>query len=176
MIAKIKNPNDLSVIYPDNVTSRSKVSTTTKTNLFAKLNVDLLTKYRDLIGDYFPDDSLDTLKKHFDDAKPPKSSSNPNSDNIKEQNKRYNQKTNSSNENVNTNSKSNNPQIINATSNERLVIGNSTTTEDSKNAYELNKSQSVAKETNVDLKYFIAGLVIVFILLAIGYKRYQKEE
>ena len=77
---------------------------------------------------------------------------------------------------MNTNSNSANPQIINTTSNERLVIGNSTSVGDGKNAYELNKSQSVAKETNVDLKYFIAGLVIVFILLAIGYKRYQKEE
>ena len=153
------------------------MSTTTKSNLFAKLNVDLLAKYRDMVGDYFPDDSLDNLKKRFDDSKPPKSNSNPKSNNIKEQNnKQYTQETNNTNDNLNTNSNSANPQIINATPNERLVIGNSTSVGNSKNAYELNKSKSVAKEINLDIKYVIAGVALVFILLAIGYRKYQKEE
>ena len=176
-----ENPNDSSVIDPSNVTPRSKVSTTTKSNLFEKLNVDLLIKYRDLIGDYFPGDSMDNLKKRFDDAKPPKTNDNPkpnsNSNHVQEKSNNQNTiKTNSTNNNLNTESNSNNPQIVNTTSNERLVIGNSTSVGDSKNAYEINKSKSVAKEVNLDIKYFVAGILAVFILLAIGYRKYQKEE
>jgi hypothetical protein len=171
-----ENPNDSSVIDPNNVTSRSKVSTTTTSNLFAKLNVDLLTKYRDLIEDYFSDNSLDNLKKRFDDAKPQKSNNNPKSNNIKDSNNQNTINTNNTDNNLNANSKINTPQIINATSNEMLLIGNSTSAGDSKNAYELNKSKSVAKQTNLDIKYAIAGVALVFILLAIGYRKYQKEE
>ena len=134
----------------------------------------MLTKYRDLIGDYFSNNSLDELKKRFDDAKPQKSNSNTNPD--KDPNNQNTINTNNSDNNLNANSKIDNPQIINSTSNERLVIGNSTSAGDSKNAYELNKSKSVAKQTNLDIKNIIAGVAFVFILLAIGYRRYQKEE
>ena len=64
-----ENPNDSSVIDPNNVTPRSKVSSTIKSNLYGVLNVDLLGKYSDLIGSYFPGDSLSNLKQQFDDAK-----------------------------------------------------------------------------------------------------------
>ena len=74
-----EDPNDPSVIDPDKVTPRSKVSSTAKSNLFAKLNIDLLNKYDDLIGHYFKDSSLDDLKKQFDDAKASNQNANNNS-------------------------------------------------------------------------------------------------
>lgn len=180
-----ENPNDSSVIDPNNVTPRSKVSSTIKSNLFGVLNVDLLTQYSDLIGNYFPDDSLDNLKKQFDDAKNTNANNsntdtNQNSNNTESTNSKTNENTitstNNHDVNVNTNSNLTSSQIINTTSNEQVPIGNSTSAGNQKNAYEINKTNSVAKELSFDIRYIIAALIFVFILLVIGYKRFQKEE
>ena len=58
-----EDPNDPSVIDPDNVTPRSKVTSTIKSDLLNVLNLNLLKKYSDLIKDYFPDDYLNNTGK-----------------------------------------------------------------------------------------------------------------
>ena len=40
----------------------------------------------------------------------------------------------------------------------------------------INKTNSAAKEINLDIKFIIAGAAIIFILLAISYRRHGKEE
>ena len=175
-----EDPNDSSVIDPDNVTPRSKVSSTVKTNLFAKLNVDLLTKYRDLLGDYYPDNSLDDLKKQFDDAKPSnyqnsnshKSNSKNSFDKVKPE---ETQKVDSnSNTSTTTATISATSEAIETNNLNNAVMGNSSIVGDDKNAYELNKSKSVAKENTIDIRFFIAAIALVFILLYIGYRREKK--
>lgn len=173
-----ENPNDSSVIDPNNVTSRSKVSSTIQSDLFGKLNVDLLVKYRDLLEDYFADDSLDSLKKRFDDAKPAQNN-NQNSNDNKQSDDEKSQNTinqNNTNDNLNINSQTESSQITSPNSNGQLVMGNSTSAGNEKNAYEINKTHPAVKEINTDFRYFAAALIIVFILLAIGYKRHKKEE
>lgn len=54
-----EDPTDSSIIDPDQVTKRSKVTSTIKSNLLNQLDLDLLNKYRDLIEEYFPDNYLD---------------------------------------------------------------------------------------------------------------------
>lgn len=173
-----ENPNDSSVIDPNNVTSRSKVSSTIKSDLFGKLNVDLLDKYRDLLEDYFADDSLDNLKKRFDDAKPKQNNNQNSNDNTQSdnENRQNTIEQNNTNDNLNINSQTESSQITNTNYDSQLVIGNSTTAGNEKNAYEINKTHPAVKEINMDLRYFAAALIIVFILLAIGYKRHENEE
>ena len=188
-------PNDSSVIDPNNVTPRSKVNSTIKSNLFATLNVDSLTKYTDLIGNYFKDDSFDNLKKQFDDAKSAYQNSEkqeenennqediPNHDSQKSEsstNKVIEEKTVKTNEtndiiNIQSNASLSIPTI--AESDNEIVVGNSTSYGEEDKAYELNeKSKSVAKHTSLDYRYFIAIIVFVLILLAIGYKREKKSK
>lgn len=64
-----ENPNDPSVIDPKQITYKSKVTSTIKSNLLNILNLGLLTKYSDLIKDYFPDGYLDNIQKELDNKK-----------------------------------------------------------------------------------------------------------
>ena len=180
-----EDPNDSSVIDPNNVTPRSKVSSTVKSDLFSVLNIDLLTKFNDLVGSYFQNNSLDNLKKQFDDAKSAaqaNNGSNSNSDiSSADENNQNTTNTNSNSDDNeqttnNTNANSNlTDSKMNNSPNENMVVGNSTVG-DSKKAYELNESASVSKTSSLDIKYFIATLALVFVLLIIGYRRKQKEE
>ncbi|WP_407393251.1 hypothetical protein [Methanobrevibacter sp.] len=168
-----EDPNDSSVNDPDNVTPRIKVSKTTKTNLFEKLNVDLLDKYSDLVKDYFPDDSLENLKSQF--TKPKKDNQQENSNNNILDDSR-NSKDNEIKSN-NVTSTSNVNSKLNPLSNFQIPIGNSTSHGEDKKAYEINKTNnSIAKQANVDIKYIVGAMIIAFILLLIGYKRNLKEE
>lgn len=54
-----EDPTDSSVIDPDQVTKRSKVTKTIKSNLLSVLNLDLLTRYSDILKDYFPEGYFD---------------------------------------------------------------------------------------------------------------------
>ena len=189
-----ENPNDSSVVDPNNVTPRSKVKSTIKSNLFATLNVDALSKYSDLIGSYFKGNSLDSLKKQFDDAKEAyQNSQNQNDDaqndiiedsqkDIPEEKKVAGQEntpiSNTSDENImNAESNTTLPESADSQSDTNIVTGNSTQYGERDKAYELNeKNRSVAKRTSLDYRYFIAILCIVIILLGIGYKRHEKEE
>ena len=178
-----ENPNDSSVIDPNHVTDRSRVSSTIKSNLFSILNVNLLDKYGDLIKNFFPYDSLNNLKNQF---KAPESNQNENnannnkhaSNDLENSNIIRNSdklKSIESNENntIHSEAKSN---LIESNVNQQLIMGNSTSHGDDDKAYELNKTNggSVAKQGNLDIKYFIA-IVIALILLVIGYKRNKNE-
>ncbi len=182
-----ENPNDSSINDPNNVTSRSKVNSTIKSNLFNELNLNLLNKYGDLIKDFFPGDSLANLKKQFPNTYTDNAEKNTNSTQnskdsaesveniVNPQNKIDSDITSENNLiNINTNTDFNANQTYHS---DKLAYGNSTTYGENNKAYELNKTgQSVAKEVNLDIGYFIATIIIIFILLAIGYKTNKKEE
>lgn len=56
------------------------------------------------------------------------------------------------------------------------IVGNSTSHGKNNKAYELNKkSHSVIKQGSLDIKYYVIGIIIIFILLIIGYKRGKME-
>lgn len=182
-----EDPNDSSVIDPNHVTDRSRVSSTIKSNLFSILNVNLLDRYGDLIKDFFPDDSMKNLKSQFKSPeKPDQSKNNANNINklvsndlktsniVKHSNILKSFESNENNTKISTSKAESN--LIESSDSRQLVQGNSTSHGDYDKAYELNKTDggSVAKQGHLDLKYFIAITVIVFILLAIGYKRNKK--
>ena len=167
-----ENPNDSSVIDPDNVTSRSKVSNTVKSDLFERLNVDLLDKYSDLLKDYFQNNSLNNLKKQF---KKPESNQN-NQKASENQSPDEIVMSNISQNNVNATSTVSKPAI--ATQN-TIIVGNSSSApvgdSKDKSAYELNETPSVSKKINFDFKKYFLIPALAIILLAIGYKRHEKE-
>ena len=145
--------------------------------------MNLLDKYGDLIKDFFQDDSLNNLKSQF---KSPESNQNENNANINKHASNDLEKSNiirnsdklksiESNESnaIPSEAKSN---LIESNVNQQLIMGNSTSHGDDNKAYELNETNggSVAKQGNLDLKYFIA-MVVALILLIIGYKRNKNE-
>lgn len=183
------NPNDPSVIDPNHVTDRSRVSSTIKSNLFSILNVNHLDRYFDLIKDFFPNDSLNNLKDSF---KTPKKSNQKENNTFNTNNPIFHDSKiskivenlnkvkpyeNNDNAIVTSTSDTADNQIENS-NNQQLVIGNSTSLGDDEKAYELNKTSndSVAKQSNLDIKHFIALIAFILILLAIGYKRNKKLE
>lgn len=168
-----ENPNDSSVIDPNNVTSRSKVSSTIKSNLFNRLNVDLLDKYSDLLKDYFPDNSLNDLKNQF---KKPENNQNskPHTNNpVKTENSSENTNENIVYTNASTQMTQNPDAQGGDVGNSPSLVGDVQT---DKNAYELNKTKSVPKQVEDNYKYFILFFVIAAILFAIGYRRNSKRE
>ena len=168
-----ENPNDSSINDPDNVTQRMKVTSTIKSNLFSKLNVDLLDKYSDLLKDYFSDDSLDNLKKQFHNSENPENNyaTYNKTHNTNEAKTEINKKiSKSENENTNPTTDSN----VKPTDT-TIIVGNSTVHGEYKKAYELNESSySVAKQTKSDLKNFIIIIAFIIVLLLIGYIRKRK--
>lgn len=170
-----EDPNDSRINDPDNVTSRSKVSKTIHSDLFGRLNVDELDKYSDLIGSFFADDSLENLKNQFRNGGSDKSQIyNPN------QKDGNNEKTPKLTLNDDNNSSQDDNLIADShsemTSIGQNALGNSTSYGESNNAYELNESgHSVLKQSNFNIKVFLVLIVVVFILLLIGYKRFKKE-
>lgn len=179
-----EDPADSSVIDPDHVTQRSKVTSTKKSDLLNVLNLDLLDGYADLIGGHFPDGYF----KKSDDE-----NSNAEENNTRENNQELpiTDKQQSGEEKT-ENTKTNNNQTTAAAKNEgmanstkktdiplqqtsNIVSGNSTTHGENRKAYELNESKSVAKSATMDVRYFIAAIILVFILLIIGYRRKNKN-
>jgi predicted outer membrane repeat protein len=179
-----EDPNDSSVNDPDEITARSKVSKTVKSNLFERLNVDLLGKYEDLLKGYFPDDSLDNLKEQFK-APEENNNKNDNSNTKKVSNAskttddlEYEMESNTDNENDKTSTDSNTEsELTHTTSTNQLIYGNSTSHGENDKAYELNETGgSVAKQIKSNIIYIIALIAITLILLAIGYKRNRRLE
>ena len=176
-----ENPNDSSVIDPDKITPRSKVSKTIRTNLFERLNMNLLSKYEDLLKDYFPDDSLNNLKEQFKNPEP--SNNTPDSNKVSNHPKKMKNentlKLNDETEKNYSNAISHNESkvAVDASSNQ-LILGNSTSHGEENKAYELNKTAggSVVKQAKLDIMYFIVVIAITLILLAIGYKRNKRFE
>ena len=170
-----EDPNDPSVIDPDKVTQRSKVSKTVKSNLFERLNVDLLSKYEDLLKDYFPENSLDNLKEQFKNPETNNTNHKPVTDASKKSN--HPNQIKSDADNGNNNSNTNTDNKLEYTPYSSQILGNSTSPGEDDRAYELNETGgSVVKQANLDIKYFIAVIVIVLVLLAIGYKRNKRLE
>ena len=54
-----EDPTDSSIIDPDHVTTRSKVTSTKKSNLLDILSLDILNRYSDVLKDYFPEGYFD---------------------------------------------------------------------------------------------------------------------
>ena len=163
-----EDPNNSSIIDPKNVTSRSKVSKTIKSNLFERLNVNLLDKYQNYLKDFFPDDSLNDLKKQFKNPEPSQKPGIPSS-NIIDDVLSVN----------NTNTVTIPSQTAKQTANVNNIktVGNSSSVGSyDKSAYELDEKPSASKETNLDLKYVIIFSVLALLLLIFGYKIYKKEE
>ena len=188
-----EDPNDSSINDPNNVTPRSKVNKTIKSDLFEVLNVNVLDRYTDLLGSYFQNDSLDTLKKQFKTREHP----NENSDESMPQNTndgngqeaspksviappiKINSTTNKKLENENGTVQ---PNIIpgmagySQESPDKSSTGASTSYGENEKAYELNKtSKSVIKQTNFNLMYIIGALAIMCLLLAVGYKNEKNK-
>lgn len=179
-----EDPNDSSVIDPDGITSRSKVSKTIKSDLFERLNVNLLNKYEDLLKGYFPKASLNDLKEQFKSTNPNNNNQNNNSATNKVSNtpktanfeNTIKTQDEIKNENKNAPSTAKSKSTVPASAG-KLTLGNSTSHGEDKKAYELNETgNSVAKQINSNAPYFIALSAIVLILLAIGYKRNKRFE
>ena len=179
-----EDPNDPSVIDPDHVTKRSKVTSTIKSNLLNILNLGLLTRYSDLLEGYFPEGYLDKVKSDLEknnDVNP--NNHDPNNhdpNNMKTQDitpSKEMLKSNGSDEKINENMNIDSGTFVDHNpSNSSVISGNSTIHGENEKAYELNESNSVKKESSLDFRVFITLLAIIFILLAIGYKRHEKEE
>ena len=178
-----EDPTDSSVIDPDHVTQRSKVTSTIKSNLLNELNLDLLNNYVDLIEDNFPEDYF---KKSDDDNNNNNHNQNNNNHDQKNKNDENNNPQPQNQENTgNLNVDNQNSAKIEGSSQEakistntpnNQVAGNSTSYGDNKKAYEINESKSVEKSTTFDVRYFIGALIIVFLLLFIGYRRKSNLE
>ena len=169
-----EDPNDSSIIDPKNVTSRSKVSKTIKSDLFGRLNLNLLDKYSDLLKDYFSEESMNDLKNQFYTLNDDKTENKPDTANKYDVIKNM---VDSSEKTETNNGTQDNSKSVEMDSNNSLAVGNSTSKGENDKAYELNETtgSSVAKQANIHLEYFIAIIAITFILLAIGYKREKKR-
>ncbi len=179
-----EDPNDPSVNDPNNVTSRSKVSKTIKSDLFGRLNVDLLDKYSDLLNDFFTEESMNDLKNKFYkiENSAPENRHESNNDKIHENTfesdittiPKSTEETTSINVPIETN---NNQKSVNSTSTNQMTLGNSTSYGEDKKAYELNETKggSVVKQANLDIRIFIAITAMLLILLVIGYRREKKN-
>lgn len=183
-----EDPNDSSVIDPDHVTARSKVSSTIKSNLFNRLNVDLLDRYDDLLQNYFPENSLNDLKNQFGNEEISSDGNNQESNKVSSQDRKHNpnddatrqntgnqNSTSTSADNVLASNSTSSNVIVSDVANDNVIVGNSSMGED-KNAYELNKTRSVSKKADFDVRYYVLAIAAAFILLAIGYKRNLKRE
>ena len=187
-----QDPNDPSVIDPDKVTHRSRVSSTIHSNLLETMNLGLLNRYKDTLKDYFPENFFDDEDDEVDRPNNNQNSDSNNNNNANNYNANKNSnKINTENENSKNSKASNmNNQInINNTNNhiksdanddynskDNEIVGNSTSHGKNNKAYELNKkSHSVIKQGSLDIKYYVIGIIIIFILLIIGYKRGKME-
>ena len=180
-----EDPNDPSINDPNNVTPRSKVSKTIKSDLFGHLNVDLLDKYSDLLKDFFTEDSMNNLKNQFykiennetDDAHHRTNNHENVSENVIRSKITKDAKSIDKNIPTPPQSEDKDSRLVNFTSNSQIAIGNSTSHGEDNKAYELNETEggSVAKQANLNIGVFIAIIAIVLILLAIGYRREKKN-
>ena len=184
-----EDPNDPSVIDPRNVTPRSKVTSTKKSNLLNTLSMDLLLRYGDLIGGYFPDGYLDKIEKEGNNnennpidnvstdgqnSKTNTTNDNPNIVNREDGKTQQNamNPTTSSNIIGNNQINANNTMFENGDENNEIAIGNSTSVGAENKAYELNKSESAVKTVTPHINYYIfIFLLIALIALIFGYKR-----
>ena len=186
-----KDPNDSSVIDPSGVTERSKVQSTTKSNLLNELNLDLVKRYSDILSDYtFP-------YERFQKSEPKIPIENTNSSNNIKHNDNNNEKKHNNNEIINNpieNKQKQHNTVISNLSNavntaesnieHGTIIGNSSSfgessdTTDNIKAYEISKARKTIKPTN-EIKYdFLYGVLFVIVLLGlvIGYSINKNDD
>lgn len=175
-----EDPNDSSINDPNNVTQRIKVSRTIKSDLFTRLNVNLLDKYRNLLGNFFSDESFDNLKNQFEntDSNHGNEKTKPKSDSEKlkqDKTNKNNFKSNTTKDNINSKTEINS-KVTQTNNSKDTMIGNSSSQGEDKKAYELNKTgkSTIKQAVNPNIEYFIATILIVLVLLAIGYKRNKR--
>lgn len=165
-----EDPNDPSIIDPNNVirANRRHVSSTIVSNLLNELDMGLLDKYGDILGFYIKEGQSKNNKPHVPSGPVNNGASEPASG---------------------SNVSSNNPIILNANgtqasqdlSNQNVAIGNSTvgvdaSANDAANAYELNSKNSVSKQADTHIEYFLVLCAIVFLAIFVGYRRKGNEE
>lgn len=176
-----ENPNDSKINDPNNVTNRIKVSTTKKSNLLDELNFNLLNRYSDLIDKYFPEDYLNNIKKQAEerDSNKGQNKESSSASKVVEQN---NNKEMKFNEDI-TNKKNSSITSTNVNKNNYLtgdnaIMVNSTSSygDDSKKAWELNETKSVAKTMSPKVIYFVAIILLILIALVIGYRKEKSKD
>lgn len=169
-----ENPTDSDIIDPDHVTSRSKVTSTKKSNLLEILNLDLLNRYSDVLNDYFPEG-------YFDGE-----------DNTNQE--PHNDNENSDNRNINSNEPINDNQneFINETERYEQFMANSTTQIDSNiinvngtsnvghYSQDVSKASELIKHTPSKTVNSISIGALIFLIIAIlafiyGYRKKKNE-
>ena len=180
-----EDPNDPSIIDPNNIimAKRRGVSSTITSNLLNEMDMGLMKKYDDLIQANFQRNNPNNANKDTSNQDLNPITSNNQSDTS-------NTITNTSSQTVTniaetvanmteavTNTAqtvTNSSQQLQDTSIGESDVGNSESTGETKNAYELNE-KSVAKQASPHSEYTIAVVIIVFLALLIGYRKQSKE-
>ncbi len=172
-----EDPTDSDIIDPDKVTSRSKVTSTKKSNLLDELNLDLLNRYSNTLRDYFPDnyfgdDSSNQETNPNNNENNNQQTSPSNNNNIKSNS------SNSINDNVNSNNTNSNA-VVNSTSqnsNENNVQANgSDVGSDSSKASEIFKKTSSKQVNSTNIGIILFALIAI-IAFAIGYRKQNKNQ
>lgn len=191
-----ENPNDPSVIDPDKVTSRSKVTKTIKSDLLNTLSLDPLNKYSNLLRKYYPpgffgEEEVPEVPDSDDNVKPSKEKpkENPISNNTEKVEKKIDEKINEK-INVNTNTNANNAikplrQAVitnttettaqNSNSESKDTVSNGNVGNNNKKASYIEKTNStgsVSKSSNSKYYFLILIPVLAFLIGFIGRKRY----
>lgn len=161
-----ENPNDFNINDPDNVTYRSKVSSTKKSNLQNELNLDLLNKYSDLLKNYqFPHDYFNNKKDNASKYNNPKKNID-NSISKLDKNSTINK-----NRNTNSSKKINNSKYE---TNNKHIINNSTSygaySKSVEKSFEINKNKDKSTFNPLNSTYLLL-LIIIILSLIIGYKK-----
>ncbi len=173
-----ENPNDSKINDPNNVTNRIKVSTTKKSNLLDELNFNLLNRYSDLIDNYFPENYLNNIKKQAEErSSNSQNKESPNTSEADSNNKEMKVNEDTANK-KNGSITSANVNKNNYLTGDNTVIANSTSSygDDSKKAWELNETQSVAKTMSPKVIYFVAIILFIMIVLVIGYRKEKSKD
>lgn len=162
-----ENPNDPNVIDPDNVSSRSKVKSTKKSNLLNELNLDLLNRYSDLLKNYrFPHDYFNKTK----DNSSKKSNDNINT-NINHIDNMSPKLSKNSTIKRDTNKKVDN---IEYKTNNNHIINNSTSPGDTsksvKKSFEIKNNNIKPTINSMNILYLLL-LIVIILSLIIGYRK-----
>jgi len=160
-----ENPNDSSIIDPDNITSRSKVTSTIKSNLLNTLNLNLLNNYVDLIKNYYPKDYFNNIEENINTSSHKNNNSQINNDKKIEESVPHNDSA--------ANIKSNSTQQNNKINSNPSTVSVSNYGKNDKKAYELNETGSSISKTTSQIQpiYIIIMLIIFLAALITGYKK-----
>lgn len=174
------DPTDPSVIDPDGVTKRSKVTRTIKSDLLDNMDLSPLNEYSDLLEDYFPEG-------YFSGEPENNQSKVPSNDNKPKNNANKNisqpNNANSTNENlINTNTSVANQETVETqTSKSSYSLTNTTSNVGADDGEKPKVSEITKKERNVskssELNYYALILIpVLAILIGFGMRKKRNEE